>query len=186
MSVTRDRCKNIFINLYEELSKESPQNAEIFKNPQKIGKNVEKSIFNKTIKTLKNSREPVTWDNPRFRNEYHATYLKVRANMTYTPNAPEVRQRLSLKQIKPTDMATMTHRQLAFKQWEETDILAQEYWDKRIIGAAKVTAPDHKGAYQCGKCKSWRTTYTERQTRSADEPMSVFCLCENCGKRWRF
>jgi len=39
--------------------------------------------------------------------------------------------------------------------------------------------------FTCGRCKSHKTTSTQKQTRSADEPMTVFVLCLNCGKRWR-
>lgn len=43
----------------------------------------------------------------------------------------------------------------------------------------------NSGVYRCPKCKSNNTSYTERQTRSADEPMTVFCRCMSCGARWR-
>jgi transcription elongation factor S-II len=39
--------------------------------------------------------------------------------------------------------------------------------------------------FTCGRCKSTKTTSTQKQTRSADEPMTVFVLCINCGKRWK-
>jgi transcription elongation factor S-II len=39
--------------------------------------------------------------------------------------------------------------------------------------------------FTCARCKSIKTTSTQKQTRSADEPMTVFVLCLNCGKRWR-
>ena len=43
-----------------------------------------------------------------------------------------------------------------------------------------------KGTFKCGKCKSWYTTYTQAQTRSADEPMTTFVVCLNCNNRWKF
>ena len=39
--------------------------------------------------------------------------------------------------------------------------------------------------FTCGRCKSIKTTSTQKQTRSADEPMTVFVFCLNCGKRWK-
>lgn len=39
--------------------------------------------------------------------------------------------------------------------------------------------------FTCGRCKSIKTTSTQKQTRSADEPMTVFVWCMNCGNRWK-
>ena len=39
--------------------------------------------------------------------------------------------------------------------------------------------------FTCGRCKSIKTTSTQKQTRSADEPMTVFVLCLNCNLRWK-
>ena len=39
--------------------------------------------------------------------------------------------------------------------------------------------------FTCGKCKSKKCTYYQLQTRSADEPMTTFVTCLNCGKRWK-
>lgn len=38
----------------------------------------------------------------------------------------------------------------------------------------------------CGKCNQRKVAYTQAQTRSADEPMTTFCECMNCGHRWKF
>jgi transcription elongation factor S-II len=38
---------------------------------------------------------------------------------------------------------------------------------------------------ECGRCKKKMVSYTQAQTRSADEPMTTFCECMNCGKRWK-
>ena len=44
---------------------------------------------------------------------------------------------------------------------------------------------DFKGLFECPKCHSDKTTHTEKQTRSADEPMTVFIQCLACGARSR-
>ena len=42
-----------------------------------------------------------------------------------------------------------------------------------------------EGAYKCSECHSKNTIQQEMQTRSADEPMTIFITCQNCGKRWK-
>jgi DNA-directed RNA polymerase subunit M/transcription elongation factor TFIIS len=37
----------------------------------------------------------------------------------------------------------------------------------------------------CGKCKKRQVDYYEKQTRGADEPMTIFANCLHCGNRWR-
>jgi len=41
------------------------------------------------------------------------------------------------------------------------------------------------GIFECGRCKSYKTTYFQLQTRSADEPMTTFVTCVNCNKKWK-
>lgn len=39
--------------------------------------------------------------------------------------------------------------------------------------------------FKCGRCHKRETTQYELQTRSADEPMTKFITCVNCGNHWR-
>lgn len=42
------------------------------------------------------------------------------------------------------------------------------------------------GGLMCIKCKSTKTMTNLVQTRGADEPMTEFNTCFNCGKTWKF
>ena len=41
-----------------------------------------------------------------------------------------------------------------------------------------------EGMYTCYKCKGKRVTTQEIQMRSADEPMTLFITCVDCGNNW--
>jgi transcription elongation factor S-II len=41
------------------------------------------------------------------------------------------------------------------------------------------------GTLMCNNCHSHDVEVSQKQTRSADEGMTVFCECSNCGTRWR-
>ena len=38
----------------------------------------------------------------------------------------------------------------------------------------------------CPKCGSMKVSWYQRQTRSADEPFTVFAKCKTCGHEWRY
>ena len=43
------------------------------------------------------------------------------------------------------------------------------------------------GVIQCPKCKQFKTFSFQKQSRSADEPMTTYsnCLNRNCNHKWR-
>ena len=59
--------------------------------------------------------------------------------------------------------------------------------NKRIILENKYfpTIEASTDIFRCKKCKNNKCTYYQLQTRSADEPMTTFVTCINCGNRWR-
>ena len=42
----------------------------------------------------------------------------------------------------------------------------------------------HRGVLVCSKCQSRRITINQKQSRAADEGMTLYCLCE-CGHAWK-
>ena len=42
------------------------------------------------------------------------------------------------------------------------------------------------GFYKCPRCKGMKTDFYLMQTRSADEPMTTFANCFDCGNSWKF
>ena len=42
-----------------------------------------------------------------------------------------------------------------------------------------------EGLYKCRKCGSKKTIQKELQTRSADEPMTIFIICLECKNSWK-
>jgi DNA-directed RNA polymerase subunit M/transcription elongation factor TFIIS len=54
--------------------------------------------------------------------------------------------------------------------------------EQKILEGNKSRATDQ---FKCRRCFKRECTYYELQTRSADEPMTIFITCLNCGKEWR-
>jgi DNA-directed RNA polymerase subunit M/transcription elongation factor TFIIS len=56
----------------------------------------------------------------------------------------------------------------------------EESYPKHIEYAPAI----QKSILVCGKCQKRTVDYYEKQTRGADEPMTVFAHCLSCDKRW--
>lgn len=81
-----------------------------------------------------------------------------------------------LSKMTPEEMASNEIKQLREKFVKEAINDAQ-------LATNQGTTTD---LLKCGKCKKRNCTYNQIQTRSADEPMTTFVLCNSCGNRWKF
>lgn len=77
--------------------------------------------------------------------------------------------------MTPEQMAS-DERKAENKKLEEEGIFA---------AMAAVSAKASTDMFRCSKCGKKETTYYQMQTRSADEPMTTFITCVNCGKKWK-
>lgn len=56
---------------------------------------------------------------------------------------------------------------------------------RRSVAILESADGDAAGTFiACPKCRSNAVDTEQKQTRSADEPMTVFCKCRKCGKRF--
>ena len=74
----------------------------------------------------------------------------------------------------------MTPDQIFPERWEELK-KNKSIKDEDLKNAKKKAMTDQ---YKCGKCKKNECSFEEIQTRSADEPSTLFFTCLNCGHRW--
>ena len=153
----------------------------IFKN-EKRSKYVEKSIFNYCIKESRVRNIIRKWDNKYFvllyQNKFRTLWFNL--NKTYVKNTTLLSKVQSGK-IKSKNLAFLTHQEMCPKQWKAL-IKAKMLRDKNkyrtdTSGASKE--------FRCRKCNKRETNYYQVQTRSADEPMTTFVTCLNCGNHWR-
>jgi transcription elongation factor S-II len=75
----------------------------------------------------------------------------------------------------------MTHQEMKPERWAE--LIAKKI--KRDASRFDTNIEASTDMYTCKKCKSKKCTYYEMQTRSADEPATIFVTCLDCGKHWK-
>jgi len=145
-------------------------------NNDKKSINLEKGIFNYTLKEADNNKVLKKWENSQFVMLYLNKLRSVYVNLT-----PELIDSLNSGNIKSHSIAFMTHQELKPDRWHNL-IEAKIKRDKTKFETNIEAATD---TFQCRKCKSKKCTYYQMQTRSADEPMTTFVTCIECDNRWK-
>jgi transcription elongation factor S-II len=139
--------------------------------------NLEKGIFNYALKEGTSQKIIKKWDNPYFVQLYldrmRSVYINLKNN--------DLLEQIKNDEITPQTLAFMTHQEMNQNRWK--DLLDQKI--KRDANKYNTNTQASTDMFTCRKCKSKRCTYYELQTRSADEPATIFVTCLDCGKNWK-
>jgi DNA-directed RNA polymerase subunit M/transcription elongation factor TFIIS len=131
---------------------------------------VERAVYNQTIRRCKVLATPCSWNNCVFEETYKGLALYIIRNID------AIRPLLSDAQ----DVVTIKPQALRPDIWQE---LVDKKKERDAAYGCKPKA--NTSLYKCGKCRSQECHFYQLQTRSADEPMTVFVRCLSCGNRWR-
>jgi DNA-directed RNA polymerase subunit M/transcription elongation factor TFIIS len=143
----------------------------------KYGTNLEKGVYNWSVKEATNKRVIKKWDNPLFVQIYLDHLRSIYINLKNT----KLIESINNGEIKAHEVAFMTHQEICPEKWEEL-IKAKSIRDMNKFEQNIEAMTD---IYKCRKCFSRQCTYYQLQTRSADESMCVYISCIQCGNRWK-
>jgi transcription elongation factor S-II len=132
----------------------------------------------KAMDVEKAAYEHYKGDTPDYRAKLRSLFqnLKVVGNRELGP-------RVISGDITPMKFVTMSHEELKSSQQKaEEKKLNEENMKKAQVPMQQKSISDQ---LRCGKCGEKKVSYTQAQTRSADEPMTTFCECTVCGNRWK-
>uniref|UniRef100_A0A8C5T4A6 Transcription elongation factor n=1 Tax=Malurus cyaneus samueli TaxID=2593467 RepID=A0A8C5T4A6_9PASS len=129
------------------------------------------------------------WATPHIFQELKSTDMKYRNRVRSRisnlkdPKNPSLRRNVLCGAIEPSLIARMTAEEMASDELKKLrNAMTQEAIREHQMAKTGGTVTD---LFQCGKCKKKNCTYNQVQTRSADEPMTTFVLCNECGNRWK-
>jgi len=170
MAIARDRVRDIIKSKCVEINED-----------ERI--DLERGIFNFTIADAKKRGTHPVWENPDFQTLYAIHARRVVANLdkhSYIQNG-RLLKRLREGEFQPHDIPLMTYVELFPEKWSGLI----ENAIKRETKMLEVDVSMATDMFRCGRCGKRQCTFYEMQTRSADEPMTIFIRCLNCGKQWR-
>jgi DNA-directed RNA polymerase subunit M/transcription elongation factor TFIIS len=144
---------------------------------------LERCIYNATIRKAEERHVGKSWAHPPFIELYTMIAKMIAVNFhpnSYVKNT-ELFQRYKDGLVTFADICSMDSYQLFESHWKD-HFIQQQLQEKRQLEGNRAMATDR---FLCTRCWKRECTYYEMQTRSADEPMTIFITCVNCGKHWR-
>ena len=168
-------------------------------NHEKKSKNIEISIFNWTLQYMKDNiivskiptkknktvyNNTLDWKNTRFVKVYLRKCRSILFNLQ-NPENPRLLERVLSSEIKSKDLAYLSAEEMfpdlwipVFKKLNEKEMRSLKNEGLLLENAVETN-------YQCNKCKCRKVDHYSVQTRSADEPMTIYFTCMNCSNRWK-
>ena len=144
---------------------------------------LEHHIFNTTLQVATKKHISKNWLQPVFGELYTSLARSVIGNFKpdcYVQNKA-LFTRYKEGKLSLEELANYGFSDLYPEIWKDLSIRQFER-EKRQLEGNKSMATDQ---FECKRCHKRECTYYELQTRSADEPMTIFIQCVNCGKHWR-
>ena len=123
-----------------------------------------------------------SWNLQAFRDVYMAVSRRIIGNLSQNSyiNNKNLWERFNTNELTLEEIAKQNYYELCPENWQEM-VDRQAKREKIQLEGDFSRATDK---WMCNGCKKRKCTYYELQTRSADEPMTIFIHCLNCGKRW--
>jgi len=160
--ITRDRCAEL---LYDGLAVDSgAPSDQILKRAQGLEKAVYQNLGGITAE---------------YKNKIRSLFVNLKDK-----NNPSLRESVVSGELSVEKLSKMTSQDMASEERKAADRLIEaENFHKSLAAGEQQAETD---AFQCNRCKERKCYYRQAQTRSADEPMTTFVTCANCGNRWKF
>lgn len=177
----RNKLRSLFENLLQTHVPDSQQLAQLA--DLDASRNIEIGIFNACLAVALERNVPRLWSCSKFIMIYRARARAVYSNLLPTSYIGNTRliKRLARKEFLPHQLAFMSPLELCPEHWQDILDEKQRLQDLR----SEIERQQYSTIFYCRKCHQRKTTYYQLQTRSADEPMTVFITCQVCGNKWR-
>lgn len=144
---------------------------------------LEKSIFDEVSGYAKQKSIYPNWDNKIFRRFYVNKVVSIANNLdqsSFIKNSTII-SKLESGEFDIEKIASMNCQEIFPDNWQK--LIEKKKETENILYLRKPVATTD--SYKCSRCKSTKAEYFELQTRSCDEPTTLFLTCLNCNKQWK-
>lgn len=149
-----------------------------------IIKNLPKGFTEKDVITKIKELEQIMY-NKLTKQQYVQRGKAITSNVNDVKNE-DFRINILNGNLKPEKLITMDVNDMANKEIKkEIETINKTTLDSLRSDWADKHAPVFEGVHKCFRCGGRRCSSKEIQMRSADEPMTIFIRCIDCGNEWK-
>lgn len=147
---------------------------------QKLQKNAGPEFSEEFLRDLVNRIEDCVNEMEHQEKKYKSRCLTLLNNLE---TVKETSEALLNGSLTPEEFGQKDSNDLQSEAWKQQ----QEEWKQKALLKNQIPNKSnaHTTDYKCPKCGQQDSFYYEKQTRSADEPMTVFLTCNGCQHKWR-
>lgn len=141
--------------------------------PSNVSKKIENAIYKYSTEYTRIKKRPTEEINQIYMTKINDLYFNIKSD-----DNPDLLINIIDNNIDIEKIPYMTASELNSKQWESI-IKRREYIENKKNYC-------EESVYSCKRCKEKKCHVYQLQTRSADEPMTTFVQCLNCGHTMKF
>lgn len=142
---------------------------------------LEKTIYNRAIRQAKGLNIVRSWSNSKFLELYKNRLRFIIRNI----ESAKLKKYLSSDEVNWGGISNMEANDFNRERWRS--LINEKTEREKNMYAPKLGNTD---MFVCSRCqrqgkKATNCSYYQLQTRSADEPMTTYVSCLECGQRWK-
>ena len=177
--------ENDYTQLYNTRKKTIDIFKKILKDIDTIRK-IELSVLNYSIDKCKGQNIIPTWENPNFTYIYINKCRHIYLNLdqkSYIKNDYLIKE-IKKKEFDLLKIAYLKREEIMPSIW--MPLIEENKRKEEIMNKSQTAEATNQYVCPNRNCRARKSLCKEVQTRSADEPMTLFLTCLVCGKKWKF
>lgn len=151
---------------------------------QTIANDIESSIMVYTLlmvsEVCNGDLRSIDWTNSLLKCVYLSKSNCILSSLTNKQYNMELIEMLINESVYPIEIAFLKRSQLLSKFYSDLESNKKKIYEESGISQGDDDYEKYNSLIRCWKCKLKHTSFSQLQTRGADEPMTIFWYCHKC------
>lgn len=149
----------------------------------KLCKKIEVTLYNWSLQMCDTNKMPRMWH--EFMERTYKTKLRTLLYNLKNSDASGLQGAVKRGDVLPLALINMTHEEMQPHLWADVKTELQRRNHEKFAPTLQDIIVG-SGAFVCKRCRGDKTSYIELQTRSTDEPSTIYVKCLECEAMWKF